>query len=100
MIKEKTKITFTHIETVGHGYLKVSLYDLIGFGFDMEKDFTSFSYIDIGSHHEFSPARISFHRLVIFCQCRLNARMASVSWPTRNGNHRRGVAREMDNRQF
>ena len=42
MIKEKTKITFTHIETVSHGYLKVSLYDLIGFGFDMEKDFTNF----------------------------------------------------------
>ena len=51
MIKEKTKITFTHIETVGHGYLKVSLYDLIGFGFDMEKDFSSFSYIDLDTHN-------------------------------------------------
>ena len=45
MIKEKTKITFTHIETLGHGYLKVSLYDLVGFGFDMEKDFTDFSFL-------------------------------------------------------
>lgn len=51
MIKEKTKITFTHIETLGHGYLKVSLYDLIGFGFDMEKDFTDFSYIDLETHN-------------------------------------------------
>jgi hypothetical protein len=51
MIKEKKKITFTHIETVGHGYLKVSLYDLIGFGFDMEKDFTNFSYIDEETHN-------------------------------------------------
>ena len=50
MIKEKTKITLTHIETLGHGYLKVSLYDLIGFGFDMEKDFTDFSYIDLDRH--------------------------------------------------
>ena len=51
MIKEKTKITFTHIETVGHGYLKVSLYDRIGFGFDMEKDFTNFSFIDLDTHN-------------------------------------------------
>ena len=51
MIKEKTKITFTHIETLGHGYLKVSLYDLIGFGFDMEKDFTDYSYIDLDTHN-------------------------------------------------
>ena len=45
------KINLTHISTKGHGYLKVSLYDLKGWGFEIEKDFSSFSFIDPVTHN-------------------------------------------------
>tara|TARA_R110002012_G_C11468228_1_gene593661 strand:- start:497 stop:775 length:279 start_codon:yes stop_codon:yes gene_type:complete len=45
------KINLTHIETLGHGYLKVNLYDLKGWGFETKSDFSSFSFIDLNTHN-------------------------------------------------
>ena len=43
-----TQISIPHIDTIGHGYLKVSSYDLRGFGISI-KEFSEYSYYDLKS---------------------------------------------------
>ena len=41
-----TQISITHIDTIDHGYLKISSYDLRGFGISL-KEFSEYSYYDL-----------------------------------------------------
>ena len=43
-----TQISIPHIDTIGHGYLKISSYDLRGFGISL-KEFSEYSYYDLKS---------------------------------------------------
>ena len=43
-----TQITIPRIDTIGHGYLKISSYDLRNFGISL-KEFSEYSYYDLKS---------------------------------------------------
>ena len=43
-----TQISIPHIDTIDHGYLKISSYDLRGFGISL-KEFSEYSYYDLKS---------------------------------------------------
>jgi len=43
-----TPISIPHIDTISHGYIKISSYDIRGFGISL-KEFSEFSYYDLAT---------------------------------------------------